>query len=377
MALRKSDLDALVYPPGKSRNSAHFVADGAVPNLYVRVYPSGRKAFVLRYRDASGRQRVFTVGDYGHLTLTQGRELARRKMADVVGGDVLTRRRQSSAPTFERFAQKYDDLHLTNLRSARDTRTRMKRQVLRRWAKRRLDELTPPDLLRVRNELADKPYEFNRLLENLSSMYSRAREWGDLPHDFRSPTTDVKPNREKRRERVLTRDERERLIAEVKRLENDVTRIYLQVLMLLPFRMSELMRARWDGYDEKRGFLTVEALSDHKPTKPQPVPRQVAALLRELPRVDECPWIFPSSRTEGHIRSVNTAWRRVRERAGLEDVRIHDLRRTIATRVAEMGASAHAIRDLLGHERLDTALHYVHRAQDHNRALLEALAEEG
>ena len=136
------------------------------------------------------------------------------------------------------------------------------------------------------------------------------------------------------------------------------------------------MTARWSDYDSDAARLTVAAGSREKKSNPQPLSPSAVAILDELTRVDGNPYIFVGAKPGEPLKNPTTAWHRVRERAGCPGLRIHDLRRTIATRAAAAGGSEYQIQQLLGHTTNIAARHYVHWARDVNRGLLEGLSAE-
>ena len=377
--LTKKSIDDATYPKSKGSN-AHYIPDGKVERLSLRVYPSGRKAFVLRYYLPGGRgQRQFTIGKFGAWTLAQARETARELLVDIDRGvDPRSRRATPErANRVKEFAEVFLRDHSSHLRSRRDHERRMRRHIVARWGAMPLAELGVDEIHRLKDELQDTPYEANRVLELIGTMFNKAEAWGHLPEGHPNPARKVSPFREPKRKRVLKDDERVRLIEAIDGLRYPHTRVLLRLYLDLPFRKSELMRARWDGADlrSETPTLTVTSLSDHKEVSTQPLQPQHIAMLEGLPRVDGNPHIFPGHSGKGHLKNVQMSWEKARRVAGCEDVRLHDLRRTIATKMASRGAGAHQIQQALGHKDIQTSAAYVHGSAEMNRALLGEIAE--
>src|SRR5262245_27744782 len=122
--LTKTVVDRLTYQGGG--NERHVVWDERLPGFGVRVYPSGKKAFVLFYR-ANGRQRVLTLGAYGPLTLDQARDLARQRIGEVIGGEdpVENRKKARQGETVRDLCEAYLERHASRKRSAHDDRRRI------------------------------------------------------------------------------------------------------------------------------------------------------------------------------------------------------------------------------------------------------------
>ena len=132
--------------------------------------------------------------------------------------------------------------------------------------------------------------------------------------------------------------------------------------MLTGCRRSEILRLRWDEVDPERRELR---LRDSK-TGPRTVPLSppAARVLADRPRVPGTPWVIPGGIAGRHLTTIDRPWSRVRSRAGLEDVRLHDLRHSFASRALALGESLPVIGKLLGHTEVQTTARYSHLAED-------------
>ena len=139
------------------------------------------------------------------------------------------------------------------------------------------------------------------------------------------------------------------------------TAIRYRRLMLTECRCNEILKLRWDEVDVERNELR---LADSK-TGQWTVPLSPAAkrVIAARPRVLGNPWVIPGKLNGRPLRNVNRAWCKVRERAGLEDVRLHDLRHSFASRALALGESLPMIGKLLGHARIQTTARYAHLAE--------------
>ena len=138
----------------------------------------------------------------------------------------------------------------------------------------------------------------------------------------------------------------------------------IRLLMLTGCRKSEILTLRWTDVDLDAGELR---LADAK-TGPRAVqlPPTAVALLGALPRGKDSPWVFPGNDREGRFSGggLDRVWRVVRSRAGLEDVRLHDLRHSFASRALALGETLPVIGKLLGHTQVQTTARYAHLARD-------------
>ena len=136
--------------------------------------------------------------------------------------------------------------------------------------------------------------------------------------------------------------------------------IYL--LLLTGCRRNEILGLRWDDLNFQTGEIR---LPDTKTgTRMVPLTSPVAEVLNSLSRTPDSPWIFPGRKKGTRLVNLNDSWDRVRRRAGLDGVRLHDLRHTFASRALALGESLPMIGDLLGHRMVSTTARYAHLARD-------------
>lgn len=203
------------------------------------------------------------------------------------------------------------------------------------------------------------PTTCNRALSLLKCIFNCAVRWEMLKN---SPCKDVPALPEgEQRERYLSREEADRLLAV---LAEDKDRQAAQVIRLLLFtgaRKSEILKARWENVDMERRILTVP-LSKSGKSRHVPLSDAAMAVLREIPRTSG--WLFPSARRDNAISSVFRVWDRVRRRAGLEDVRLHDLRHSFASFLVNSGCTLYEVQKILGHHNPKVTMRYAHLAQE-------------
>ena len=136
----------------------------------------------------------------------------------------------------------------------------------------------------------------------------------------------------------------------------------LRLLMLTGCRRNEIVTLKWEHLDLAEGEIR---LPDSK-TGARMVPLSPAAarVLVDLPRIKGNPWVIPGFKPNRHLADLNHYWDRVRERADLQNVRIHDIRHSFASRALALGESLSMIGNLLGHNKIDTTSRYAHLRRD-------------
>ena len=132
--------------------------------------------------------------------------------------------------------------------------------------------------------------------------------------------------------------------------------------MLTGCRRNEILGLRWDDLNFDTGEMR---LPDSKTgARMVPLTSAAAKVLKDLPRTPDSPWVFPGKKKGTRLVNLNDSWERVRKRAGLDGVRLHDLRHTFASRALALGEGLPMIGDLLGHRMVSTTARYAHLARD-------------
>jgi len=380
MKLTKGRIDGFKYEgDGKSRDVRW---DGAVSGLGLRIYPSGRKAFVLSYR-LYGRKRLLTLGEFGPLTLDTARDKALKRKAEVIdGGDLLEKRQAAaSARTVRDLCRVYMERYGTLKRSARDDQRRIEQHVLPRWANRKVEGLKRSEIAEAHHKVGQNyPYEANRRLALLRRMLNLARQWGLVEERWPNPAAGIPMHPEQSRERWVTRDELPRLAKAIDEEPNIYVRSALWLYLLTGMRKQELLQAKWDDIDWERNELKLEQTKAGR-VHYVPLSGPALAILQTIPRQEGNPFILCGARKGQHLVNISKPWFRVRARAGVPDVRLHDLRRTVGSWLAQAGNDLHLIGKVLNHSNLSTSAIYarfsqdvVHKAMDDHAARIMAAA---
>ena len=225
-------------------------------------------------------------------------------------------------------------------------------------------------------ELRGTPAMANLMVAILSQMFNKAEAWGLAPEGG-NPCRFVVKYKERKRERFLTDDEFDRLGRVLNEMEAEGrvsvhAAAALRLLMLTGCRRNEIVTLRWAEIDLDAGELR---LRDSK-TGARTVPLSPAAVtvLAALPRVPGNPWVIAGRKPGTRLSNINEQWHRVRKRARLENVRLHDLRHSFASRALALGESLPMIGRLLGHTQVETTARYAHLARDSVREAAERIA---
>ena len=236
----------------------------------------------------------------------------------------------------------------------------------------------PGHVAELQYRLGDRPAAANLAVATLSRLIDHAADRGAAP-DGGNPCRSARKYRARRRERFLTDVEFRRLGRALDTLERQGeisahAAAAIRLLILTGCRRNEILTLRWDDVHAEARELR---LRDSK-TGPRTVPLSPAAarVLADLPRTPGNPWVVAGGRPGAHLSGIFRQWSRVRARAGLEDVRIHDLRHSYASRALALGESLPMIARLLGHARIRTTARYAHLARDAVKDAAARIAED-
>ena len=371
----KSDRETLVW-------------DQHLPGFAVRVYPSGTCTYVVQTRGPYGARRV-TLGRHGVIGATEARRRAWQVIARIKAGKEPlpehSTSRRATGPKLADMAARYMDEYVAVHCKPATLRIRsaaIYRHIVPRLGKLRNGAVRRRHVTRLHQGLAATPVEANNAIITLSQIFTKAQDWGILAEGT-NPCRHVELYRQRKRERFLTEAEFRRLGRVLDQAEDDggatpAAIAAIRLLILTGCRRGEILGLRWKDVDLESRELR---LRDTK-TGPRSVPLSPAAvqLLAELPRSEGSRWVIPGRKPGTHLIRLGNAWRLLRERAGLHDVRLHDLRHSFASSALALGESLPMIAKLLGHRQISSTARYAHlaRASVHEAAarVADSLAED-
>ncbi len=346
--------------------------DSELPGFGVRVYPSGSKIYIAQTR-VKGRSRRVTVGRHGVITADQARQRAAQIITRVKAGeDPITAPqapKPAAGPTVAEVATTYLEEHVAHRckpTTAAQRRFVIEKYILPALGKMPLAEVTRERVATLHHDLRATPATANMALATLSRLFAMAEALGLAPEGG-NPCRYVVKYREQSRERFLSDVEFERVGTMLAEMEAEGrlsvhAAAGIRLLMLTGCRRNEIATLRWDDVDLDAGEIHLrETKTGARTVSLSPAAVRV---LSELPRVADTPWVIAGPRPGTHIGNLGEQWRRVRVRADLGDVRLHDLRHSWASRALALGESLPMIARLLGHAKIDTTARYAHLERD-------------
>ena len=336
--------------------------DRCLPGFGVRVYPTGARVYVAQARGPEGTRRT-ALGRHGVIGAGDARRKAERAILRIRTGELRTRKR-AAGPTVAEAAQRYMDDYVAV--RCKPSTTRMRRAALRRHilpslGRRPLASVRPEEILALHEALAGTPGMANIAVMTLSHVFTKAELWGLVPTGT-NPCGVVRKYPTGKPERFLTDVELRRVgnvLDEAERTGGVSPQAVaaIRLLMLTGCRKNEILTLRWNDVDlQARELRLREAKTGPRTVSLSP---SAVAVLSGLAR---CPhgWVIPGRRHGTHLVKLGNAWRLLRARADLNDVRLHDLRHSYASRALAMGESLPMIGKLLGHRRIASTARYAH-----------------
>lgn len=349
----------------------YIAFDTDLPGFGVRVMPSGKRFFLVQYR-RHGRTRRVMIGQFGIVTAELARREATIKLGSVRGADgdpAAMRDADRQSTTMKELGERFLNQYVP-VRCKPSTQTEYRRSVELFldpfFAKQRVRSVTTADVAELHGSLSHIPYQANRTLGVLSKMMNLAETWG-MRDKHSNPCEDVERYPERKRERFLSPKELQSLgqaltDAEVSQAETKYAVAAFRLLLLTGCRLSEIQTLEWSGvYLEQKELRLQDSKTGAKTVHLGDAP---VTLLEALARVAGNPYVIAGRKGKAHLTDLQHPWRRIRKAAGLDDVRIHDLRHTFASGGLLVGEGLAMIGKLLGHTQVQTTARYAHLASD-------------
>lgn len=334
-------------PPASGRRYLH---DTKEHGLSAYITATGAITFYVRKRINGRDERVF-IGNFPDVTIEQARAKAVTIRAQVAQGQdpVADRRRLRADVTFADIFNEYMERYSKKQKRSWQYDEREVNKFLSHWFKKKATSISKQDIQLLHERIRDQNglYQANRILERISSIYNRAIEWG---WQGTNPAEGVRKFREKSRDRFLQPDELPRFFAAIEEEENEVARDYIMLSLLTGARKSNVLAMRWDEISFERAEWRIPETKNGEPLTVA-LSGPAMEILNDRRRKTNSDWVFPSeSSATGHLADPKKAWARLLKRAGIKDLRIHDLRRSLGSWQASTGASGYIIGKSLGHK---------------------------
>lgn len=365
VALTPAFVRSALCPPGAKKVEFFDIGQRG---FMLEVRSSGGRTFYQRYSDERGRERQLKIGPADVLPLSAARKKARSAVALVLMGDDPQRRKEElrTIPTLVQLATERYLPHVKSYKRTWSTDDVILRihvlPVLGTLYADMVKAYHIDDIVRGMRARGYAPGTTNRVVIVMRHLFNLARKWR-VPGITENPTQGIQLVPEVSRERFLSYEEAQRLIAAIREDENRSAANAILLLLLTGARRNEITQARWEYVDWSRRRLLIPR---SKSGKPRAVALNNVALdlLRSIQSESSGSYIIQSPVTGKPPPSLYFPWKRIKTRAGIPDIRLHDLRHSFASFLVNRGVSLYVVQQLLGHGTARYTQRYAHLTLD-------------
>lgn len=356
-----------------------YYKDAKVSGLEIMVTAKGNKSFKVT-KKKGGRVIRVTLGGYPDLSIENARQKAFEVNSQIAQGinpnEEKNQLRQEIAfgDLFEQYMERYSK---KSKRSWKYDEREVNR-FLSHWFKRKISSISNQEIRILHEKVRDENglYQANRLLERIRAIFNKAIEWG---YKSENPSNKIKKFKETSRDRFIQPDELPRIFKALEEEQNEIAKDYIYISLYTGARKSNVLEMRWDQINfttkewripkTKNGDavtlpLIKEAVEVLKERKKQNAKMELETLQQE--------YVFPSLTSKsGHLTDPKKAWHRILKKAKIDDLRLHDIRRTLGSYQAITGASLPIIGKSLGQKSSQATQIYARMNLDPVRQSME------
>lgn len=350
-----------------------LIFDQGCKNLVLEVTRTNKKTFYFRYQDMRGVTRQPKLSDARDISLVNARSLCDKYRGMLaMGQDPFSAKAElKQVPTLAAFVT---DSYLPYIkgykRSWETDVSLLKNHIIPTFGAQYMDEITKRDIINFigKHRTTHAAGSTNRIVIMMRYIFNLAMRW-ETVGVTKNPTKDIPLlDENNKRERYLSEVETQTLFQAVQASENKMLQYIVPMLIVTGSRKREVLDAKWSEFDFENRIWRI---SKTKLGKARHVPMSdgVISILQSVPRIEDCEYVFANPDTKQPYVSIFCSWNTARTKAGLKDVRMHDLRHSFASFLVNSGRSIYEVQKLLGHTQIKTTQRYAHLSQD---TLLEA-----
>jgi integrase len=335
--------------------------DDKARGLTLLVTPNGVKTYYLT-RKYRGKVERTLLGHFPELTLAQARTRAAQHQVQYDAGinPNEAKRKARLEPTLDEFFKIYYQDHcLMKNKRPENSRGDYMRYLSPTLGNMQLSQIKRTDIKQVMNGLGAQGYQRTANIAQglVRAMYNKALAWEYF--DGNNPAEHIERYRERPRKRVLQPDEVPRLHEALALEPDEVNRDAILLLMYTGARKSNVLSMHWLEIDLDKALWLIPETKNGEAHLTVLTP-EALSILRRRKKQTSSVFVLPGRGRTGHVENLKKAWGRLLDHAGIEDLRLHDLRRTVGSWMANAGANQAQIQLQLGHMDAQSAKAYVH-----------------
>ena len=366
---------ALLKAEAPDKGSRDYYYDNREPGLVMAVTKTGTKTFFL-YKRIDGKPERVLLGRFPDLSVEKARKAAAEAKGKIASGinpqleKAGLRNEITFGELFADYMERYSKVHKRSWQYDE----REVNNHLSHWFNRKISAIKNNDVQKLHTQLGKNNgiYAANRLLERIRSIFSKAIEWG---WDGVNPANGIRKFKEKSRDRFLQPEELPHFFEALSQETNEAARDLFMLALLTGARKSNMLAMRWDEINFMQRIWRIEETKNDEPQL-IPLSPQAIEILESRKSDGDSEWVFPGPGKSGHIADPKKAWKRILQSAGIEDLRIHDLRRTLGSWQAAAGANSYIIGKSLGHKSQQSTAVYARLNIDPVRASINQATDD-
>ena len=376
--LTKKSIETVTLPA----SGCTTINDTEVRGLSLKLYPSSKRTWHFYYRGGPDRQqRNAKIGTYPSLSVDAARKLALQYAADVSRGvdPVAIKKEKTVTQLAEHFVKSHVERKLKP-RSRDEYQRLIDKWIVPELGRLRLDAVKTEVVQRLHHKMGGTRRQANFVMAVLRKMLNDAIALG-WRKDTRNPVAGITPYKENKRQRYLDRKEFAKLWdvlqAEMAIPRNHDGILAIVLLLLTGRRRGEILNLTWDEVDLDNGRMTLKdsKVGAHDYQLSPQVIGLLAKARAERSEAGPGAHVIRGRAGKGRLVGLPHIWLRVRRAAGLDDVRLHDLRHSYASFAIDCGAGLAEVKELLGHKEIATTMRYIHLQNDRIRETVKAVAD--
>lgn len=346
----KKNIDSLPIPEKGKRN---YYNDEKVPHLQLMVTDKGTKSFKV-YKRINGTPNRVTLGKYPQMTPEQARKEATLVTSDILSGNNPNsdKRKRTKEETFEKLFSYYHENYCKIHKKTWKEDERNFDKYLKSLHKKKATDIKKIDIEKLLKNISTNNgiYTANRNFELIRAFYNKINEWEIVQYN---PCLNVKKFKEKSRERFLSAEELPKLFDAIDKYPDKTMRDFFYTLLFTGARKSNVIEMKWEDIRIKEKTWRIPETKNGESLEialSEPVMEILQS--RKTDKNKSKIWVFHTNRAskKGHITEPKKAWAKILEISEIENLRMHDLRRTLGSWQAAMGSNSYVIGKSLGHK---------------------------
>lgn len=354
--------------PTPEKGKRIYYYDTKVRGLGIGITDRGTQTFIV-YRKIEGRPERIILGRYPDLSIENARGEAAKINSKIAQGENPNREKSKlrAESTLKELFEQYLEQHAKVHKKSWKIDLNQYKLYLSHWDKHKISKINKSDMEALHSKVGKECgiYAANRMLSLLAIMFSKAISWG---WKYPNPTIGIQKFREKSRERFLQGSELARFLKALADEPNRSLSNFFMLCLLTGARRSNVLAMRWQDINFEQEIWRIEETKNGS-SQLVPLSKEALNILKPLWKERKGEWVFPSTISKsGHLEEPKNVWKRILKRANLEDLRLHDLRRTLGSWQAATGANSYIIGKSLGHKTQQATAIYARLNTDPVRA---------